>query len=40
MNEFSTKTNMNTGVDRLISWFSCWYAPRFRRYVMLWSILV
>ena len=23
MNEFSTKTNMNTEVDRLISWFSC-----------------
>ena len=28
MNEFSSKTNTNTGVDRLISWFSCWCSPR------------
>ena len=28
MNEFANKTNMNTGVDRLISWFSCWCSPQ------------
>jgi len=29
MNEFSTKTNTNIGLDRLISWFSCWCSARF-----------